>query len=137
MRAAHRSLQTYRLKWACAEGPADLRLPGADPPASIGAMEYLCFELSEGDDGVATLEAMASTPAGAAHEAALAEARQVLDWAHRHFPDGPGPVEDGHDWDAVLDLGVEDGGWQVLALTLSVRPHVVEAFVQAFGEPGA
>ena len=61
-------------------------------------MRYLSFDLSEGDDGVTTLEAMASTDA-AQHPAVLAEAQQVLDWAWQAFAHSHGPVDEGGDWD--------------------------------------
>ena len=64
-------------------------------------MRYLIFDFSDGDDGIASFEAMASTRADE-HAAVLAEARQVLDWAHRHFPGRHGPVEDGNAWDHEL-----------------------------------
>ena len=68
-------------------------------------MHYLSFELSDGDDGIVTLEAMASTDA-AQHPAVMAEAQQVLDWAGQRFPLGHGPVEDGMDWDHDLQVVV-------------------------------
>ena len=43
-------------------------------------MDYLTFALDEVDDGIATLEAMASTTA-AQHAAVMAEVQRVLDWA--------------------------------------------------------
>ena len=48
-------------------------------------MHYLSFDLSDNDEGVTTLEALASTPA-AQHAAVMAEVQQVLDWAWREFP---------------------------------------------------
>lgn len=42
------------------------------------SMDYLTFALDEVDDGVATLEAMASTRV-AQHAAVMAEVQQVLD----------------------------------------------------------
>jgi hypothetical protein len=95
-------------------------------------MHYLTFDISEGDDGVTALEAMASTSA-AQHAAVLAEAQQALDWAWRHFPDTHGPVDDGADWDHELQVRVEEGGWHTVGLTLSASPRFVEAFVSAFG----
>lgn len=95
-------------------------------------MRYLSFDLSDGDDGVTTLEAMASTDA-AQHAAVRAEAQQVLDWAWQRFPHGHGPVEDGMDWDHDLQVHVEAGQWHTLTLTLTGSPAFVEAFLQAFG----
>lgn len=98
-------------------------------------MRYLSFDLSDGDDGVTTLEAMASTDAGQ-HAAVQAEAQQVLDWAWQRFPRGHGPVEDGMDWDHDLQVHVEAGQWHTLTLTLTGSPAFVEAFLQAFGPAG-
>ncbi|MGM9482358.1 hypothetical protein ACS5PN_14300 [Roseateles sp. NT4] len=96
-------------------------------------MRYLIFDFSDGDDGIAALEAMASTRE-AEHEAVLAEAQQVLDWAHAHFPSRHGPVEDGHAWDHELLVQQEEGGWLTVALTLSASPAFLEAFLAVYGE---
>lgn len=96
-------------------------------------MHFLHFDLSDGDDGIVTLEAMAATDADR-HPAVLAEARAVLDWAWRHFPDGHGPVEDGMDWDDGLQVQQEPGGWHSVTLTLSASPRFAEAFLAAFGD---
>lgn len=98
-------------------------------------LRYLEFELSEGGDGVSTLDAMASTPAEQ-HAAVLAEVQQVLDWAWRRFPDSHGPVDEGQDWDHHLHTTVEEGCWHVVALTLSASPRFVDLFVATFGPPG-
>lgn len=95
-------------------------------------MLYLTFSLSEGDDGVATLEAMAATSAER-HDAALAEAQAVMDWAWQQFPHTQGPVEEGHDWDHDLQVTVEDVRWRVVTLTLTGSPRFVAAFVETFG----
>ena len=95
-------------------------------------MRYLLFTRSEGNDGTTTLEAMAATAAGQ-HPAVLAEAQQVLDWAAAHFPRGPGPLEDGNDWDHDLQCHVEAGGWHTVTLTLTGAPQFVDAWELAFG----
>ncbi len=97
-------------------------------------MNYLAFEHSEGDDGVTTLEALASTAADQ-HAAVMAEVQQVLDWAWRHFPHGHGPADEGFDWDDDLQVVVERGGWHAVTLTLTGSPAFVEAFIAAFGGP--
>jgi hypothetical protein len=97
-------------------------------------MQYLSFELSEGDDGVTTLEAMAAT-AAAQHAAVMAEVQQVLDWAWSGFPRSHGPVDDGHDWDHELQLTVDDGHWHSVTLTLTGSQRFVDAFFAAFGDP--
>lgn len=97
-------------------------------------MHYLLFDASLGADGITTLEAMAST-AAASHAAALAEARQVLDWAWQQFPDTHGPVDDGMDWDHDLQVVVEAGGWHTVTLTLTGTDRFVEAFQAVFNVP--
>jgi hypothetical protein len=97
-------------------------------------LNYLSFELSEGSDGIATLEAMAATGAEA-HAAVMAEVQQVLDWAWTNFPHTHGPADDGMDWDHQLQLGVEGGRWHAVTLTLTGSPRFVEAFLAVFGTP--
>jgi len=96
-------------------------------------MRYLTFDLSDGDDGIATLEAMASTRAQE-HGRVLAEAQQVLDWAHSHFAGRHGPVEDGQAWDHELLVQQEEGGWLTVTLTLSASAEFLEAFLAVHGE---
>jgi len=98
------------------------------------ALRYLQLERSEGTDGVCTLDAMASTDA-AHHAAALAEARQVLDWAWQQHPHSHGPVEEGGHWDHALQVHQEAGGWQVVSLTISGRSEVIDALLARWGEP--
>lgn len=96
-------------------------------------MRYLIFDFSDGDDGIATLEAMASTRVEE-HGRVLAEAQQVLDWAHAHFPRRHGPVEDGHAWDHELLVQREEGDWLTVTLTLSASAEFTEAFLAQYGE---
>lgn len=99
-------------------------------------MRYLSFDLSEGSDGVTTLDALASTDA-ARHAEVLAEAEAVLAWCRHEFPHTEGAVDEGMDWDHELQVSVEAGGWHSVALTLTGSPRFVEAFLAAFGEhPG-
>ncbi|MEH0167887.1 hypothetical protein ABT392_00960 [Paucibacter sp. JuS9] len=95
-------------------------------------MQYLIFELSDGDDGVATLEAMASTRADS-HAAVMVEVQGVLDWAWREFPGQHGPIEDGMAWDHELLVQEEAGDWRTVTLTLTGAPHFVDAFLAEFG----
>jgi len=97
------------------------------------ALRYLSFDLSDNDEGVTTLEALASTSA-AQHAAVLAEVQQVLDWARQHFPHGHGPLDDGMDWDEDLQLSIE-GQWHAVTLTLAVSARFAEAFLAVFGGP--
>jgi hypothetical protein len=95
-------------------------------------MHYLTFDVSEGDDSVTTLEALASTTAEQ-HAAVMAEVQQVLDWAWQRFPHSHGPADDGNDWDHDLQVSVEGGQWHAVTLTLTGSPHFVEAFLARFG----
>ena len=93
---------------------------------------YLDFARSDNDDGVTTLEAMASTGA-AQHAAVMAEVAQVLAWAWQHFAHSHGPADEGMAWDHDLQVSVEDGTWSVVTLTLAVSQAFAEAFDDAFG----
>ena len=96
-------------------------------------MHYLTFELSDNDEGFATLEAMASTTQEH-HAAVMAEAHEVLDWAWRHFPHSHGPIDDGMDWDHDLQVSVEAGQWHAVTVTLTGSSHFINEFLRAFGE---
>lgn len=106
----------------------------ARDPAVRPALRYLIFDPSDTDEGLAILEAMASTPADQ-HPAVMAEVQQVLDWAWQHFPSSHGPVDEGHDWDHDLLVAVEPGGWHAVTLSLAGSPRFARAFVERFGDP--
>ena len=93
-------------------------------------LHYLVFDSSDTDDGIVTLQAMATT-APTAHAAVMAEVDAVLDWAAREFPGGPGPLEDGHGWDRDLQVDDEDG-WVAVTLTLAGPERFAQAFADAF-----
>jgi hypothetical protein len=95
-------------------------------------VHYLTFDLSEGAEGVTTLEAMASTSAEH-HAAVMAEVQHVLGWAWQHFPHTHGPADDDMDWDHDLQVGVEEGRWHAVTLTLTGSPRFVDEFLAAFG----
>ncbi len=97
-------------------------------------MRYLTFDLSDGSDGILTLEAMASTR-DADHGAAMAEVEEVLAWARAHFGDRQGPVEDGNAWDHELLVQHEAGGWVTVTLTFSASAEFAGAFQASFGTP--
>jgi hypothetical protein len=105
-------------------------------------VDYLSFDISDNADGVTTLEAMASTPAGQ-HAAVMVEVQQVLDWAWRTFPHSHVSADDDlglgldKDWDHDLQVQIEDGRWHTVTLTLSGSPAFVAAFFEAFGDPQA
>jgi len=120
------------------------------------ALRFLQFEASEADDGSAGFDAMASV--AAAHWPALqAELAAVLAWCGAQFPSGPGPLDEGADWDLALQAHEErsravDLRWDAgrgalaatplpgetlrhaLSLTLSGTPAFAEAFRQRFGD---
>jgi hypothetical protein len=95
-------------------------------------MQYLTFDLSEGADGVTTLEALAATSADR-HAAVMAEVQQVMDWAWRRFPHTHGPADEGQDWDHDLQVSDEGGGWTAVTLTLTGSEAFVAEFRAAFG----
>lgn len=95
-------------------------------------MDFLTFDLTEVDDGVSSLEAMAST-AAEQHAAVMAEVQQVLDWAWDRYPGSHGPIDDGMDWHHDLQVTVEDGGWHTVTLTLTGTEGFVQAFLATFG----
>ena len=98
-------------------------------------MRFLDFDLSDGSDGILTLEAMASTRE-AGHAAVMAEVAQVLAWAQAEFGGRQGSVEDGSAWDHELLVQREEGGWVTVTLTFSASAEFAEAFQARFGEPG-
>jgi len=97
-------------------------------------MHYLTFDLSDTDDGITTLEALASTTAEH-HAAVMAEVQQVLGWAWRRFPHTHGPADEGMDWDHDLQVKVEGGQWHAVTLTLTGSPRFIDEFVATFGDP--
>ena len=97
------------------------------------ALSYLSFESSEDAEGIVTLEAMASTPAGR-HGAVMDEVRRVLDWARERFPHTHGPADEGMDWDEDVQVVVEEGGWHAVALTLTGSRRFVDELLAAFGQ---
>ncbi len=96
-------------------------------------MNYLNFDISEADDGIMTLEAMASTHADQL-PAVMAEVQQVLDWARQRLPDAHGPLEEGGQWDHDLLVTVEDGQWQVVTFTVTGCQAFVDELLAAFGQ---
>ncbi len=102
----------------------------------MSVLRHLTLDFGDNDEGVVTIEALASTPA-AQHAAALAEARAVLDWAWRAFPHTHGPADDGGEWDHDLQAGVEGDGWHAVALTLTGTPEFARAFAATFTDAQA
>ena len=96
-------------------------------------LRYLTLDLSDNDEGITTIEALAATSA-AQHAAVMAEVQQVLDWAWRVFPHTHGPADDGGEWDHDLQVGVDNGGWHAVTLTLTGSAGFAREFGAAFGE---
>ncbi len=100
------------------------------------ALRLLTLDISDNDEGVVTIEALAST-APARHAAALAEAQAILDWAWRAFPHTHASADDGGQWDHDLQVSDEGGGWHAVALTLTGTPEFAHAFAERFGDAAA
>ena len=98
---------------------------------SSTAPRLLTLDISDNDEGVVTIEALASTSA-AQHAAALAEAQALLAWAWRAFPHTHGPADDGGEWDHDLQVNVEPGGWHAVTLTLTGTLEFARSFQLAF-----
>lgn len=115
-------------------------------------LKYLEFDHSEDTEGIGTFEAMASVGPSQIQDL-RAELTQVLAWAHRRFPLGRGPINEGHDWDfdlqgvtevatveqldydsqrGVFTVHVEPAGAPRHTVTLSLTG--TEAFCHAFRE---
>jgi len=69
-------------------------------------LRYLDFDISDDEDGATVFDAMASV--GAAQWPALcAEVEAVLAWAEQAFAGARAPLDDGGEWDFVLDAAQE------------------------------
>ncbi len=108
-------------------------------------LRCLSFDLSLDTDGVHTFDAQAAIavgkdPAAASMLAQIrAEVQQVLAWAAAHFPDGPGPLDEGCSWchdvqDAPDGPDDDAAHWHTVSLSLSGTPAFGEAFAQAFAD---
>ena len=98
---------------------------------SSTAPRLLTLDISDNDEGIVTIEALASTSA-AQHAAALAEAQALLDWAWRMFPHTHGPADDGGEWYHDLQVHVEVDGWHAVTLTLTGTQEFAGAFQVEF-----
>lgn len=93
-------------------------------------LDFLSFDASGDTDGLQTFDALAST-SRERHAAVLAEVEQVLAWATRRFPDGPGDLDEGASWCHDLQVAPE-GDWVTVSWSLSGTAAFGEAFAQAF-----
>ena len=97
-------------------------------------LRFLGVDVSDNDEGVVTIEALASTTA-AQHAAVLAEAQQVLDWAWRAYPHTHAPADEGGEWFHDLQVAVEGDGWHAVTLTLTGTAEFARAFALEFDDP--
>lgn len=65
------------------------------------SLQYLDFDYSEDEHGHGSFEAMASVSAARVADV-HAEIAQVLAWAHEAFPGLRAPLEEGGEWDYLL-----------------------------------
>lgn len=98
--------------------------------ASPTPFAFLSFDASGDTGGVHTFDALASTTRER-HAAVLAEVEEVLAWAARRFPDGPGDLDEGASWCHDLQVSSE-GDWVTVSLSLSGTAAFGEAFAHAF-----
>jgi hypothetical protein len=109
------------------------------PPATITGLEekntmelqYLEFDCSEDTEGVVCWDALAQ-PAASHTAALLREVTQLLAWASHFNPQGPGPLDEGADWDFDLQVHLHkphsqhstpaQAHWQAEQQTLNILP---------------
>ena len=72
-------------------------------------LQLLDFDCSEDTEGVVCWDALAQ-PHPRHNIALLHEVEQVLAWAHGFDAQGPGPLEDGANWDFDLQATLHAGG---------------------------
>jgi hypothetical protein len=70
-------------------------------------LHFLDFDCSEDAEGVVCWDALAE-PQAQHHQALLQEVSEVLAWAYRFDAPGPGPLEDGAQWDYDLQATLHD-----------------------------
>jgi hypothetical protein len=94
-------------------------------------LQYLEFDCSEDTEGVVCWDALAQ-PAASHTAALLREVTQLLSWASRFSPQGPGPLDEGSDWDFDLQVHLHkphsqhstpaQTHWQAEQHTLNILP---------------
>lgn len=95
-------------------------------------LAYLDFDVSEEADGSAVFDAMASVAAERL-PALWAEVAAVLAWAHEAFAGARAPLDEGGEWDYLLDGAVEVRTPQVLVY--DEREGRLSAVAGAAGAP--
>lgn len=92
-------------------------------------LQYLLFEDTASDGHSLTWEAVASVPP-ARLPAVLAEVAQVMAWASQHMGSPPCPLDDGGEWDALLEVQADGGPPGLLAWEAStgqIQPPAMPA----------
>jgi hypothetical protein len=119
-------------------------------------LQYLEFDCTEDTEGVVCWDALAQ-PQPHHNCALLQEVAMVLAWAHSFDAQGPGPLEDGANWDYDLQATLHPDGpaclsfdpdkgqitppavdlahLLVLSLSLSGTPGFAQAFREHWGAP--
>ncbi len=85
-------------------------------------LQYLEFDCTEDTEGVVCWDAMAQ-PQPRHNSALLQEVAQVLAWAYAWDAQGPGPLEDGANWDFDLQATLHPDGPHPQSVCLSFDPH--------------
>ena len=95
------------------------------------SLRWLDFDYSEGDDGTGVFDAMASVELRHAAEV-QAEVDAVLAWAESAFAGCRGPMEEGGEWDADLQVSEEETHPPRRCFSLCIGGTM--AFCRALGE---
>jgi len=111
-------------------------------------LEFLEFDCSEDTEGVVCWDALAQ-PQACHNGALLQEVSQVLDWAFGFDTQGPGPLEDGANWDFDLQATLHPSGHPPLTAHIAFNPdtrqiairplaldHRIELSLSLSGTPG-
>jgi len=111
-------------------------------------LQYLEFDCSEDTEGTVCWDALAH-PVAAHTPALLREVTQLLVWASRLGLSGPGPLDEGADWDFDLQAKLHTGSDSIPAsavfhpesgsLALHPQPqngHMLELSLSLSGTPG-
>jgi hypothetical protein len=84
-------------------------------------LQLLDFDCSEDTEGVVCWDALAQ-PQPRHNRTLLDEVAQVLAWAHGFDAQGPGPLEDGAEWDFDLQITLHPEGPAPQAACLTFDP---------------
>lgn len=94
-------------------------------------LAFLEFDCSEDSEGVVCWDALAQ-PAASHTAALLREVTQLLSWASRFGRQGPGPLDEGADWDFDLQIQLHpphsqhstpaQAQWHPAQQTLNIHP---------------